>query len=48
MDVPAEIEEEELRQKALGEDKMQSFLEGKTVERVIIVPRRLVNVVVRP
>jgi leucyl-tRNA synthetase len=47
IDVPAEIEEEELRQRALEEDKMQSFLEGKTVERVIVVPRRLVNVVVR-
>ncbi len=48
IDVPAEIEEEELRQRALDEEKMQSFLEGKTVERVVIVPRRLVNVVVRP
>jgi leucyl-tRNA synthetase len=48
IDVPAEIAEEELRQRALEQDKMQSFLEGKTVERVIVVPRRLVNVVVRP
>jgi leucyl-tRNA synthetase len=45
--VPVEVSEEEVRQQAMEDDKVRSFTEGKSIERVIVVPRRLVNVVVK-
>jgi leucyl-tRNA synthetase len=45
--VPVDVSEEEVRQQAMEDDKVRSFTEGKSVERVIVVPRRLVNVVVK-
>jgi leucyl-tRNA synthetase len=45
--VPVDVSEEEVRQQALEDDKVRSFTEGKSVERVIVVPRRLINVVVK-
>ncbi len=39
--------EEELRSCALADEKLQLFLAGKTVVKVIVVPDRLVNIVVR-
>jgi leucyl-tRNA synthetase len=42
-----EISEEELRTAALADEKIRALVDGKQVVKVIIVPRRLVNVVVR-
>jgi leucyl-tRNA synthetase len=39
--------EDELREAALNDDKIQSFTEGREVVKVIVVPQRLVNIVVR-
>jgi leucyl-tRNA synthetase len=39
--------EEELRAAALAEEKVRGFIEGREIVKVIVVPRRLVNVVVR-
>jgi leucyl-tRNA synthetase len=44
--IPADLEEEELRQLALDDEKVRSLTTGRTVERVVVVPKRLVNVVV--
>ena len=44
--VPVDMDEEQLRQMVLDDDTIKSAAEGKTVQRVIVVPRRLVNVVV--
>jgi leucyl-tRNA synthetase len=44
--IPADLEEEELRQLALDDEKIRSLTTGRTVERVVVVPKRLVNVVV--
>ena len=44
--IPADLQEEELRQLALDDEKVRSLTTGRTVERVIVVPKRLVNVVV--
>jgi len=38
---------EELERRALQDDKIQNYLKGKQVVRIIIVPDRLVNVVVK-
>ena len=44
--IPADLQEEELRQLALEDEKIRSLTTGRTVERVVVVPKRLVNVVV--
>jgi leucyl-tRNA synthetase len=41
------VTEEELRTAALSDDKVRGFTEGKEVVKVIVVPERLVNVVIR-
>ncbi|MFQ5878857.1 MAG: leucine--tRNA ligase [Dehalococcoidia bacterium] len=45
--VPAEIGEEQAKGLALASDKVRPHIDGRTVERVVYVPGRLVNVVVR-
>ena len=45
--VPADVSEEDLRAAALAEPSVQTHSAGKTVARVVVVHRRLVNVVVR-
>ncbi len=44
--VPADISDEDARQRALQNDNVQKFLEGKTPRQVIVVQKRLVNIVV--
>ncbi len=44
--VPARAGEEEVRKAALADGKVSSFIEGKTVRKVIYVPGKLVNIVV--
>jgi leucyl-tRNA synthetase len=39
--------EEELRAAALADDKVRGFIEGREIAKVIVVPQRLVNIVVR-
>ena len=45
--VPASISEEEAQSLALSQDRIKSHLEGKQIAKVIFVPGRLVNIVVR-
>jgi leucyl-tRNA synthetase len=33
---------------ALADDKVRPWLQGRQVERVVVVPNRLVNIVTRP
>jgi leucyl-tRNA synthetase len=42
-----EVSEDELKAAALADDKVRSLIEGQEVVKVVVVPRRLVNVVVR-
>lgn len=39
--------EEELRAAALADEKVRSWMDGREIVKVIVVPRRLVNIVVR-
>ncbi|HEX8127816.1 MAG TPA: leucine--tRNA ligase [Pyrinomonadaceae bacterium] len=39
--------EDELREAALADDKVRAHMEGRQVVKVIVVPQRLVNIVVR-
>jgi len=45
--VSPEITEDELRTAALNDDKIRAFIQGHEVVKVIVVPQRLVNVVIR-
>ena len=47
IEVPATISEAEARQLALSNPRVASFIGEDTVQKVIYVPGRLVNVVVR-
>lgn len=45
--VPVDISEEELKELVLSRETLAPYIAGKTVVKVIIVPRKLVNVVVK-
>ena len=45
--VPAEAPDEEIKQKALQSQKAQNFISGKQIIKTIVVPKKLVNIVVR-
>ncbi|MFN2497744.1 MAG: leucine--tRNA ligase [Pyrinomonadaceae bacterium] len=42
-----EVSEAELRAAALGDEKIRSLIEGHEVVKLIIIPQRLVNIVIR-
>ena len=45
--VPAGLEDEEVRTRALADEKIRALLEGKEIVKVIVVPNKLVNIVAR-
>jgi leucyl-tRNA synthetase len=45
--VPADIANADLEKAALASDKVRPFIEGKTIAKVIVVPRKLVNIAVK-
>ncbi len=45
--VSPDVSEEDLRTMALADAKVQSFIDGHQVVKVIVVPQRLVNVVIK-
>jgi leucyl-tRNA synthetase len=44
---PAEISREEMERQALALPRVQSHTAGKTIHKVIVVPKKLVNIVAR-
>jgi len=46
IDVPAMATQQELEAAALACEKVKPFIEGKTIKKVIVVPKKLVNIVV--
>jgi leucyl-tRNA synthetase len=46
--VPADLPDAEVQKLALAQERVQPYLEGQEVVKVIVVPKRLVNIVVRP
>ncbi len=44
--VPADSEDDVLKEKALEDDRVQKFIDGKPVKKMIIVKNKLVNIVV--
>mgnify|MGYP006287729409 CR=1 FL=1 len=47
MEVPADIEEEEAKKEALEREKIKSWIEGKEIVKIVFVPGKLVNIVVK-
>ena len=45
--VPKDISKQELEEIALGSEKIREFTEGKEIFKVITVPGKLVNLVVK-
>jgi leucyl-tRNA synthetase len=45
MTVPADIQRDQVETDALAEPKVRAFIGGKKVQRIVYVPRRLVNIV---
>jgi leucyl-tRNA synthetase len=45
MTIPASYGEQEVKGWALKSEKIQKLTEGKEIKRVILVPRKLVNIV---
>ncbi|HLG30156.1 MAG TPA: class I tRNA ligase family protein, partial [Candidatus Brocadiales bacterium] len=43
--VPADMPEDDLRQRALEDEKIKTFLDGKKINKVILVQKKLVNIV---
>ncbi|RMF97060.1 MAG: leucine--tRNA ligase [Gammaproteobacteria bacterium] len=46
LELPADIDEDALREAALADENVQRFVAGKPVRKVVVVPGKLVNVVV--
>jgi len=47
VNVPVSITEEQARELALSRERIKNYLEGSEVAKIIYVPRRLVNIVVK-
>jgi leucyl-tRNA synthetase len=45
--VPADASEDVAREKALSDERVKAAIEGKQIVKVIVVPGKLVNIVVR-
>ena len=45
MTIPASYGEEEVKAWALKSERIRRLLEGKKIKRVILVPKKLVNIV---
>ncbi|MFQ6096883.1 MAG: hypothetical protein ACE5O2_04090 [Armatimonadota bacterium] len=43
----AEVADEELRELALASERIKELTKGKQIRKVIVVPRKLVNIVAR-
>lgn len=45
--VPVDIDEELLKHLAVSSERVKKFMDGKAIHRVIVVPHKPVNIVVR-
>ncbi|QKQ26122.1 class I tRNA ligase family protein [Candidatus Reidiella endopervernicosa] len=45
INVAANADKDSIEEAALADEKVQSFIDGKTIRKIIVVPGRLVNVV---
>jgi leucyl-tRNA synthetase len=46
VEVPADANEEEIKEEVLKLERVRKYLEGKQLKRFIVVPKRLISIVV--
>jgi leucyl-tRNA synthetase len=46
MEVPSSYGDKEIKNQALSEERVQRFIQGKPIKKVIVVQKKLVNIVV--
>ena len=46
MDFAADADQKEIESAVLANDKTQGYIDGKTIRKVIVVPRKIVNIVI--
>ena len=46
LQLPSDATDKEIEEAALADERVQRFIEGKTIRKVIVVPNRLINIVV--
>jgi len=44
--VPADASQADIEKAALAAEKIKPFVEGKSIKKVIVVPKKLINIVV--
>ncbi|WP_125772323.1 leucine--tRNA ligase [Companilactobacillus furfuricola] len=47
LELPVDTDKEKIKELALSDEKVQKFLDGKDVVKVIVVPNKIVNIVVK-
>ena len=47
MEFPADADNQTIEKTILNDEQTQKYLEGKSVVKVIIVPKRIVNIVIK-
>ncbi|HEA47407.1 MAG TPA: leucine--tRNA ligase [bacterium] len=45
--VPAKLVGEEIKEKTLADERIKKFISGKKIKRIVVVPKKLVNIVTR-
>ena len=45
--VPAEIGQDELKEQVLAMPRVKDFTDGKTIVKFIVVPKKIINIVVK-
>ena len=45
LDFPADATQQQIQDAVLANEKAQSYIEGKPIRKVIVVPRKIVNIV---
>jgi leucyl-tRNA synthetase len=45
--VPVDADESSIREQIMAQQKVQAYLEGKTVVKFIVVPGKLANIVIK-
>jgi len=46
IDVPVDLSEDKLKEAALADEKIKTWLEGKPVKKFIVIPNKVINIVV--
>ena len=47
MDFPADADQKTIEETVLADEQTQKYIDGKQIVKVIIVPKRIVNIVIK-